>query len=242
MTKRVPTLRRFLPLAILFVGLVCFLLSGLQRYVSFETIRRHHAELTAWVADNRPAAAVTFVIGYVAAVSFSLPAGALLTALGGFLFGVWLGPALSITAGAIGATTMFLAARLAFYDLFHARAGPALNRLEAGFRRDSFAYLIFLRLVPVFPFWLVNIVAALLGMPLGRFALATLLGSVPGAVIFANLGASFGMLIDQDERPDLGVIFQARILLPLLALAVLSLLPVIYTRLKNRRERYRAGE
>jgi len=166
-----------------------------------------------------------------------LPAGALLTALSGFLFGVWFGATLSVIAGTIGAAIVFLAARSAFYDLFHARAGPALNRLEEGFRRDSFAYLIFLRLVPIFPFWLVNIVPALLGMRLDRFVLATMLGIIPGSVIFASLGASFGMLIDRGEAPDLGVVFQPRILLPLLGLAVLSLVPVLYTRLKDRKAR-----
>ncbi len=231
------TLRRFLPVAILLLGLVCFLLSGLQRHFSFETISRHHAELTAWVAANRAPAAIIFVIGYAVAVSFSLPAGALLTALGGFLFGVWLGPVLSVIAGTIGAAIVFLAARSAFYDLFHARAGPALHRLEEGFRHDSFAYLVFLRLVPIFPFWLVNIVPALLGMRLDRFVLATTLGVIPGTVIFASLGASFGMLIDRGEVPDLGVVFQPRILLPLLGLAVLSLVPVVYTRLKDRKAR-----
>ena len=233
----VSTLRRFLPVAILLLGLVCFLLSGLQRHISFETISRHHAELTAWVAANRAPAAILFVIGYAVAVSFSLPAGALLTALSGFLFGVWLGPLLSVTAGTIGAATVFLAARSAFYDLFHARAGPALSRLEEGFRRDSFSYLIFLRLVPILPFWLVNIVPALLGMRLDRFVLGTMIGITPGAAIFASLGASFGMVIDRGEIPDLGVIFQPRILLPLLGLAVLSLVPVIYTRLKGRKAR-----
>jgi uncharacterized membrane protein YdjX (TVP38/TMEM64 family) len=233
----VSTLRRFLPVAILLLGLVCFLLSGVQRHISFETISRNHAELTTWVAANRAPAAILFVIGYAVAVSFSLPAGALLTALSGFLFGVWLGPVLSITAGTIGAVTVFLAARSAFYDLFHARAGPALSRLEEGFRRDSFSYLVFLRLVPIFPFWLVNIVSALLGMRLDRFVLGTIIGAIPGAAIFASLGASFGMLIDRGEVPDLGVIFQPRILLPLLGLAVLALVPVIYARFRSRKAR-----
>jgi uncharacterized membrane protein YdjX (TVP38/TMEM64 family) len=233
----VSTLRRFLPVAILLLGLVGFLLSGLQRHISFETIRHHHAELTAWVSANRAPAAILFVLGYALAVSFSLPAGALLTALSGFLFGIWLGSTLSVVAGTIGAALVFLAARSAFYDLFHARAGPALNRLEEGFSRDSFAYLMFLRLVPIFPFWLVNIVPALLGMRLDRFTFATMVGIVPGAVIFASLGSSFGMLIDRGEAPDLKVIFQPHILLPLLGLAVLSLAPVIYTRLRDRKAR-----
>jgi uncharacterized membrane protein YdjX (TVP38/TMEM64 family) len=130
---------------------------------------------------------------------------------------------------------VFLAARTAFYDLFHARAGAALARLEEGFRRDSFSYLLFLRLVPVFPFWLVNIVPALLGMALGPYMLATLIGIIPGAVVYSSVGSGLGMLLDRGEMPNLGIIFEWRILLPLLGLAVLALVPVLYTRLRARK-------
>ncbi len=94
-------------------------------------------------------------------VAFSLPIAVIVTPVGGFLFGLWLGALLSVVGATLGSVAVFLAARTAFYDLFHARAGAALARLEEGFRRDSFSYLLFLRLVPVFPFWLVNIVPAL---------------------------------------------------------------------------------
>jgi uncharacterized membrane protein YdjX (TVP38/TMEM64 family) len=93
--------------------------------------------------------------------------------------------------------------------------------------------LLFLRLVPVFPFWLVNIVPALLGMSLGAYTLATAIGIIPGAVVYASIGAGFGMLFERGEMPDLGVIFEWRILLPLLGLAALSLVPIVYTRLKG---------
>ena len=102
----------------------------------------------------------------------------------------------------LGSVAVFLAARTAFYDLFHARAGAALARFEDGFRRDSFSYLLFLRLVPVFPFWLVNIVPALLGMKLGPYTLATLIGIIPAAFVYAGVGASFGTLFDRGEAPE----------------------------------------
>ena len=156
------------------------------------------------------------------------------TPVGGFLFGVWLGAALSVIGATLGSIAVFLAARTAFYDLFHARAGRALARLEDGFRRDSFSYLLFLRLVPVFPFWLVNIVPALLGMKLGPYALATLIGIIPGALVYSSVGAGLGVLIDSGEMPDPGIIFEWRILLPLLGLAILALVPVLYTRLRGR--------
>jgi uncharacterized membrane protein YdjX (TVP38/TMEM64 family) len=231
------TLRRFLPVAILLLGLALFLLLGLSRHFSFDALSRNHAELTAWVAANGGLAALVFVIGYAVAIAFSLPIGMLVTPLAGYLFGPWLGAFLAIIGATLGAIAVFLAARTAFYDLFHARAGAALTRFEEGFRRDSFSYLLFLRLVPLFPFWLVNIVPALLGMRLDRFALATLIGIIPGCVVYSSVGAGFGVLIDRGEMPDLGVIFQARILLPLLGLAALALLPVVYTRLRSRKAR-----
>ncbi len=231
------TLRRFLPVAILLLGLALFLLLGLSRHFSFDTLSRNHAELTAWVAANGGLAALVFVIGYAVAIAFSLPIGMLVTPLAGYLFGPWLGAFLAIIGATLGAIAVFLAARTAFYDLFHARAGAALARFEEGFRRDSFSYLLFLRLVPLFPFWLVNIVPALLGMRLDRFALATLIGIIPGCVVYSSVGAGFGVLIDRGEMPDLGVIFQARVLLPLLGLAALALVPVVYTRLRSRKAR-----
>jgi uncharacterized membrane protein YdjX (TVP38/TMEM64 family) len=228
-------LRRLLPVAILLLGLALFLLFGLERYFSFEMLSRHHAELTAWVAAHVALAAFIFVLFYALAVAFSLPIAVVITPVGGFLFGVWLGAVLSVIGATLGSVALFLAARTAFYDLFRARAGATLARLEEGFRRDSFNYLLFLRLVPVFPFWLVNIVPALLGVKLGPYVLATVIGIIPGAIVYASVGASFGMLIERGERPDFGVIFEWHILLPLLGLAALSLLPVLYTRLRGDR-------
>jgi uncharacterized membrane protein YdjX (TVP38/TMEM64 family) len=225
--------RRLAPAAILLLGLVLFLAFGLERYFSFDMLRRHHAALAAWVVDNTLLAVILFVLAYTLVVAFSLPIAIIITPLGGFLFGVWLGAILSVIGATVGSVAVFLAARYAFHDLFHARAGAALARLEEGFRRDSFNYLLFLRLVPVFPFWLVNIVPALLGMRLWPYSLATLIGIIPAAFVYAGVGAGFGMLLERGEAPDLGLIFEWRILLPLLGLAILALVPVLYTRLRG---------
>lgn len=230
-----PMLRRLLPVAILLLGLALFLLFDLDRYFSFEMLSRHHAELASWVGGNAALAALVFVLLYALVVAFSLPIAVVMTPFGGFLFGIWLGATLSIVGATLGSVALFMAARTAFHDLFRTRAGATLARLEDGFRRNSFNYLLFLRLVPAFPFWLVNIVPALLGMRLGPYALATLIGIVPGAVVYAGVGASFGKLIERGERPDFGVIFEWQILLPLLGLATLSLLPVVFARLRGDR-------
>lgn len=226
--------RRLAPAAILLVGLVLFLLFGLERYFSFEMLSRHHAALAAWVASHDALSVLGFVLVYGLVVAFSLPIAIIITPLGGFLFGVWMGAALSVIGATLGSVAVFLAARSALRDLFRARAGATLARFEEGFRRDGFSYLLFLRLVPIFPFWLVNIVPALLGMRLGPYTLATLIGIIPAAIVYAGVGAGFGMLFERGEVPDLGVIFEWRFLLPLLGLAALALVPVLYAHLRGK--------
>ena len=228
------TWRRLIPAAVLLLGLALFLLLGLERYFSFEMLSRHHAALTAWVGEHAVPAALLYMLAYALIVAFSLPIAIVVTPVGGFLFGLTIGALLSVIGATVGSIAVFLAARTAFHDLFQARAGAALARLEEGFRRDSFNYLLFLRLVPVFPFWLVNIVPALLGMKLGPYTLATVIGIIPGAIVYSSVGASLGMVIDRGEVPDLGIIFEWRILLPLLGLALLALVPVLYARLRGK--------
>ena len=229
-----PTWRRFLPAAILLLGLASFLMFGPDRAVSFEMLGRHHATLVAWVSAHRAAAMATFVLAYALAVAFSLPVAILVTPIGGFLFGTWLGALLSVVGATVGSIAVFLAARSALSDLMQRRAAPLLGRFEAGFRRDGFSYLLFLRLVPIFPFWLVNIVPALLGMRLAPYTLATLIGIVPAAVVYAGAGAGFGAVFARGETPDLGLLFEWPILLPLVGLGLLALLPVVYGQRRRR--------
>lgn len=227
-------LRRLLPVAILLAGLALFLLFRLDRFFSYDMLSRHQSAMTDWVVSNAVASALLFILIYAGVVAFSLPVAVLVTPVGGFLFGLWTGALLSVIGATLGSVAVFLAARTAFRDLFHARAGSTLARFEEGFRRDDFSYLLFLRLVPLFPFWLVNIVPALLGMRFNRYVIATLIGIVPAAVVYSSVGAGLGAVLARGERPDLGIIFEWRILLPLLGLAVLALLPVAYSRFRDR--------
>jgi uncharacterized membrane protein YdjX (TVP38/TMEM64 family) len=223
-----------LPFAILLLGLVVFFALGLNRQLSLQTLGRNETEITAWVAAHRTLAALTFVAVHTTVVAFSLPASAAMATASGFLFGVELGAGLSLVGATAGSIALFFAARSAFYDLFRARAGAALARLEEGFRRDGFSYLVFLRIVPVFPAWLTTIVSALLGVRPAVFIAGTVLGVIPGCFVFAGIGADFGRLFRSGGAPDLGVIFQARTFLPLLGLGVLALLPVLYRRWRRR--------
>ena len=222
-----PTWRRILPATVLLAGLALFLILGPDQALSFEMLARHHAELLAWVGGHRGLSIVLFVAAYALAVAFSLPVAILVTPLGGYLFGLWLGALLSVIGATAGSVAVFLAARSALGDVLQRRAAPWLHRFEDGFRRDGISYLLFLRLVPVFPFWLVNIVPALLGMRLVPYTVATLLGIVPAALVYAGTGAGFGAVFARGETPDLGLLLQWPVLLPLLGLGVLSLLPVL---------------
>ena len=230
-----PAWRRFWPAGLLLAGLVLFFALGLQRLVSFDALVRDHALLSAWVASHRGLAECLFVGTYTVLISFSLPVAIVMTSLSGFLFGTWLGAGLSVASQTLGSIAVFLAASTAFRDLFQARAGAAVARLEHGFRRNSFSYVLCLRLLPVCPYWVVNIAAALLGARLDRFVLATLIGIVPSVSLYAGLGAGFGAVFEKGERPDLVTAFEGHLMWPLLGLAALSLLPVAFLRWRARR-------
>ncbi len=232
---RLATLRRFVPLALIGLGLVAFFAFDLDRFVSLTALNQHHEALRAFVADNVVLASAAFLLAYAVAVALSIPGAAVLTITGGFMFGIVWGALLVVAGATLGAVAIFLAARTALGDVLRRRAGPWVQKLEAGFRENAFSYLLTLRLIPVVPFWLVNIVPAFFGVPLGTYALATVIGIVPGTVVYVGVGNGLGATLDAGRDPDLGIIFEPAILLPLLGLALLSLVPVVYRRIKGRR-------
>lgn len=222
---------RFLPLVALVAGLIAFFALGLQHDVTFEALARHREALLAWVAGHRLVAPFVYMLVYVLAVAFSIPGGIWLTISGGFLFGTLAGGIYTVISATLGATLLFLAARTAFGDLLRARAGSALQRMEEGFRRDAFNYLLVLRLVPLFPFFLVNLVPAFLGVRLWTYVAATALGIIPATFVFASVGNGLGAVFDAGDKPHL---LTLPVLLPLLGLALLALIPVVYRSVKRR--------
>ncbi len=229
-------LRRWLPVAVLGLGFVLFFAYDLDRFIGYEALQEHRDRLDAEIARNEALVVAAFITIYALVVAFSVPGGAIMTIIAGFLFGTVLAAGCGVVGGTLGAVCVFLAARTAFGEVLRAKAGPALKRMEAGFRENAFSYMLFLRLVPLFPFWLVNLVPAFLGVPLGTYFLATLIGVIPGALVFASLGNGAGAILDAGGEPDLGILFQPDVLLPLLALAALALLPVVYRKFKARRK------
>ncbi len=228
-------LYRFLPLLVLAAAIAGFFALGLGRYLSFAALAEHRGWLLDWVARAGLLAPLAFIGLYIAVAALSVPGGLFLTVASGFLFGTWRGGACALLGATIGASIIFLIARSSLGEVLRRRAGPILRRVEAGFQENGASYLLVLRLVPLFPFWLVNLVPAFFGVSLRTFLICSFLGMAPGCFVYASVGAGAGALIGQGQTPDLHVIFTPRVLLPLIALAALSLLPVLYKRHQARR-------
>ena len=228
---------RFWPLAVLAAGLALFFALGLDRHARLSVLGDNREWLLAEVACLGFWAFAAFAALYAVAVAFSLPGGTLLTLAGGFLFGTLWGGLAALVGATLGATAVFLAARTAFGDALRRRAGPAMRRLEAGLRQNALSYLLVLRLVPLFPFWLVNLAPAFFGVPLRTYVLATVVGIVPGTFVFAWVGSGLGAVFAAGGDPDLAILYAPEVLGPLLALAALALVPVAWRRIAAWRRR-----
>ena len=230
----VPAWRRFLPLAVILAALALAFWLRLDRYLTFEALAQNRQWLLAEVGRLGVAAPILFAVVYAAAAALSIPGAVILTLAGGFLFGLVVGALAVVTGATVGAAIIFTVAKTAFGEALRAKAGPFIQKLEAGFRTDAFSYLLFLRLVPVFPFWLVNLVPAFLGVSLRVFVAATFLGIIPGSLVYTWVGSGLGAVFDRGERPNLGIIFEPQIIGPIIGLAVLALVPIIVKRLRRR--------
>jgi uncharacterized membrane protein YdjX (TVP38/TMEM64 family) len=225
--------RLWLPV-LLVGGLGLFLALGGRHILSWQSIAQYYGALTAATEANLLLAAIAFLGVYIVAVAFSLPIALPLTLTGGALFG-WGAVGLVLVGATAGAAVVFIAARTAFADLARQRAGPFVKRLEDGFSRNAFAYLLALRLIPAAPFWVVNIVPALTRMKLGSFILATFIGIAPGTIVFIAVGRGFDHILGTGTVPDLQVLSSPSILGPLAALGLLAMLPVIWRRVRDAR-------
>lgn len=214
--------------------LAAFWLSGANRYLSYDMLRDHHGEIEAWVAANHVGAAVIFILIYVVAVSFSLPGASWLTITGGFLFGTLAATLYVVVGATLGAVAVFWVVRALFADFCLRRWGGNIARLQQGFQADALSYLLFLRLFPLFPFWLVNLAAAAFDVSLRAYVVATFFGIIPGTFVYASLGGGLAGFLANNEKPDLGAALTPEVMLPLAALAVLSLLPALYRRWKKK--------
>lgn len=231
-------LKRRLPLMVIVLVAIIGAIT-LRDYLSFETLRDNREALLAFRDAHYGAMVLLFMVAYVAIVAFSLPGATIATLTGGFLFATFPGAIFNVTSATIGAVLIFLAARWGLgarlAEKMSASEG-AVKKIKDGIDENQWSMLFLIRLVPAVPFFVANLVPALVGVPLYRFAISTFLGIIPGAVVYTAVGAGLGEVFEQGETPNLGIIFEPQILLPILGLCVLAALPILIKALRGTSE------
>jgi uncharacterized membrane protein YdjX (TVP38/TMEM64 family) len=224
---RIP-LGRLAPLAIIVAITVVALAMGWHRALSLSALLERRAGIEAFVSQHWFAALAAYTALYVAITALSLPCASFLTIFGGLIFGALTAATATLVGATAGATVIFLIAKSALGNWLVRRAGPRVEKAAAGFRADAFNYLLFLRLVPFFPFWLVNLVPALVGVRLRTFVIASALGMIPGTLAYAFFGAGLDSAIKAQNAT-------LQLFAGLIALGLLALVPVVIKRCKARR-------
>lgn len=236
--ERKPGLLRHAPLGVIFIVAVIGYFT-LRDYLTFETLHENRAALLAFRDQNYPGLVATFIGIYVVIVAFSLPGAAVASVTGGFLFGLPLGTAFNVTAATLGALAIFWAARWGLGKTLAAKMDASngkLKKLKDGLRENEISVLFLLRLVPVVPFFVANLLPALVGVKLRNFIFTTALGIIPGAIIFTWIGVGLGEVFDRGETPDLSLLWEPQIIGPILGLCVLAAFPILYKALTGKKD------
>lgn len=194
---------RYVPLAVMIGAAAVGYAFGWHRYLTLEHVAEHYDRLQSAIGAHYGLSLLLYVGIYIAIVALSLPGGAVATMVGGILFGWWVGGSVSVIAATIGAVAVFLVVKTSIGGLLAERAGPWLSRLRAGFAENALSYMLFLRLVPAFPFVVVNIAPALIGVRLRTYLIGTFIGILPGTYAFSYLGASLGKVIESQHHAHL---------------------------------------
>lgn len=220
--------KKIILLAIFLLGLGAFFYFDLGNYFSLQSLQQNRADLRAYTQAHYAFAAAAFVALYVLQTMFSLPGGALMSLAGGFLFGSVFGTLFIAVGATAGATLAFLAARYVLRDWIENKFGARLEPIQIGFANNAFNYLLTLRLIPLFPFFLINLVAGLTRMKITTYILATGIGILPGSFVFAFAGQQLGSISSLHE------IASAPVLLAFTLLGLLALLPIAYKKWVSR--------
>ncbi len=231
-------LMRHLPLAVILTAAVLGAVL-LGDTLSFDTLRDNREALLAYRDDHFLTLALAFVATYLIIVALSLPGAAVASVTGGFLFGLAAGTALNVVSATTGAAIIFLAARWGLGRTLSARLDASegtVRRLMDGLRENEISVLLLLRLVPAVPFFVANLLPALVGVRFFSFLWTTALGIVPGALVFTWIGVGLGEVFDRGEDPDLSLLWEPQVIGPILGLCLLAALPIVVRALRARRE------
>lgn len=229
-------LRRRLPLIVIAVGAVVGAVT-LRDHLSFAALAEHREALIGFRDANYVVSVAAFMLTYTVIVAFSLPGATIATLTGGFLFGLFPGVLFNVTAATLGAIGIFLAARWGLGERLAARMETSqglVHKVKQGIDENELSVLFLIRLMPIVPFFVANIIPALVGVRLNRFAFTTFFGIIPGGLVYTWVGAGLGEVFARGETPDLGIIFAPHVLGPILALCALAALPIVLKALRRK--------
>jgi uncharacterized membrane protein YdjX (TVP38/TMEM64 family) len=228
--------RRLPILIILAVAAAGFFL--LRDHITFAALAENRERLLDFRDANYVLLAIGFIAVYAAIVTFSLPGAAIASITGGFLFAIFPGTLFNMLAATLGAVGIFVAARWGFGEELSERMDAAdgrIKKIKTAIDDNQWEALFLIRLIPVVPFFVANLVPALVGVPLYRFVVTTFLGIIPGAFVYTSIGAGLGEVFARGETPNLGVIFELHVLIPMLGLALLAALPIAIKALRGKK-------
>lgn len=230
---------RLLPMFLLLLGLSIILVFGGMDYISIEFLKTHKENFKQFIDNEFLFSAIVFILIYATTTACSIPGAAILSLLSGYLYGVAFGTVFSLTGATIGACVLYFAARTALGHLLKSRSGSAVLTMQDGFRRNAFYYMLFLRLVPIFPFFLVNLVPAFLKVRFTTYFFASVIGMFPGSLVFSLTGVGLDKILLNSEGVSMASLVSDELMFGLLGLGVLSILPVFYKWILNYLEKNR---
>lgn len=235
-TTAKPLLKK-LPLIV--IGVVAILGAFFLRdYLTFEALAANREALIGFRDQNYLLTVLLFVAAYVVIVAFSLPGATIATLTGGFLFATFPGALFNVLGATIGATAIFLAARWGFGESLGKKlegSDGTVKKIKDGIDENQWSMLFLIRLVPAVPFFLANLIPSFLEVPLHRFVISTFVGIIPGTVVYTSVGAGLGEVFARGETPNLGIIFEPQIILPIIGLCVLAALPIILKAVRGKK-------
>ncbi len=208
---------------------------GLGDYFTFDSLKANRQKLLSFTESYPILSPLLFITLYTIVVALSLPAATLLTLFGGFLFPLPLSTLYVVIGATFGASLLFLAAKTALQELLRKKAAPFLKKMETGFNQNPASYLLFLRFIPLFPFWLVNLAPAFFNVRFRTFLWTTIVGIIPGSYVYTQAGSGLGAIFDNNEGFTLSAVFNIQMRIALIVLALFSLLPILYKRYASKR-------
>lgn len=226
--------KRFVPIAVILCLMLLTYCLGATEWLSFQNLRDQRHWLMAFVNQYPVWAPLAYIAIYASATALSIPGAVFLTLFGGFLFGQPWATLYAVVGATVGAVLIFLAAQTALGELLKQTAKGRLARMRQGFQDNATGYLLFLRLVPLFPFWLVNLAPAFFGVGLWTYTWTTFVGIIPGAFVFAQAGTGIGAILDSGTEFSIGAVFNTQMRIALIALGCFALLPTVLKKWRDK--------